>query len=223
MPPALLRFRVSEQLSRDVFLRIGEGCARLIDENARNAGVELARCRRVLDFGCGCGRTLLWLMHRYPEVTFDGADVDGDAIEWCQRHLDRGKFTKTQRKPPLPYPDEYFDLVYSFSVFTHLDEEMQDRWLAELKRVTRCDGLLLFTVHGIQAARVLDEIERARLDAAGFLFKTSSKLKGIVPAWYHTAWHSEPYIVARVSRWFADVRYTVISDGLQDIVTARRG
>lgn len=98
---------------------------------------------------------------------------------------------------------------------------MQDLWLAELRRVLRRDGLLFLTVHGRWAAGLLEPADQDRLNEAGFLFKTSRKLAGIVPPWYHTSWHSEAYIVARVSKWFSDVRYTVITDGLQDIVTAR--
>ena len=34
--------------------------------------------------------------------------------------------------PPLPFADGEFDLIWCGSVFTHLDEERQDAWLAEL-------------------------------------------------------------------------------------------
>jgi SAM-dependent methyltransferase len=50
--------------------------------------------------------------------------------------------------PPLPYPDERFDLVYALSVFTHLTESQQRSWSAELHRVTRTCGYVLFTTHG---------------------------------------------------------------------------
>jgi hypothetical protein len=36
LPPALLRYRVSELLGQQAFLTIGEGCARLIEERARS-------------------------------------------------------------------------------------------------------------------------------------------------------------------------------------------
>jgi ubiquinone/menaquinone biosynthesis C-methylase UbiE len=41
------------------------------------------------------------------------------------------------QNPPLPFPDDHFDLVFSSSVFTHIDEHAQDLWLAELRRVTQ--------------------------------------------------------------------------------------
>jgi hypothetical protein len=51
----------------------------------------------------------------------------------------------------------------------------------------------------------------------------SRKLKGLVPEWYQTSWHSRGYITARLARRFRDIRYSVIPDGLQDVVVARKG
>ena len=39
-----------------------------------------------------------------------------------------------QPLPPLDYPDATFDLIFNHSVFTHIDEQYQDAWLAELLR-----------------------------------------------------------------------------------------
>ena len=46
------------------------------------------------------------------------------------------------------------------------------------------------------------------------------KLKGLVPDWYQTTWHSKEYIVARLSRWFTNARYQTVPDGMQDVVIA---
>ena len=64
----------------------------------------------------------------------------------------RGRFQETGPYPPLPFPDAYFDLVVAYSVFTHLEREVQKAWLAEMRRVLAPSGLLLATVHGEFAA-----------------------------------------------------------------------
>ena len=221
LPPALLRYRVSESLSAEMFLRVGEACARHIDEQVRTMGTSLADLERVLDFGCGCGRTLRWLMESYPATHFVGADVDVDAIEWCVRNLHSGEFVNSTPEPPLPFKSGYFDVVYCFSVFTHLDERMQDLWLAEIKRILKPRGIVILTVHGGQAAAALDEQAAGNWKRAGFLHLRSRKLSGIVPDWYNTSWHSQTYIVTRLGALFGDVRYTVVPDGIQDLVVAR--
>jgi SAM-dependent methyltransferase len=221
VPPAMLRFRVSESISVDEFLRVGEGCAGLIREHAAEMGIDLARADRVLDFGCGCGRTIRWFLDADgPE--WHGADVDREAVEWCAQHLSRGHFLATPPVPPLPYTDDHFDFVYCLSVFTHLDERMQDLWLAELRRVLRPGGVLLYTVYGTAGIATLDAEDRRTLAIRGFVHKRSQKLKGLVPDWYQTSWHSREYIVERLSVGFEDIRYRVVPDGLQDVVIARK-
>lgn len=140
LPPASLRFRVSESVSVLEFLRVGAGCANLIRQHITEMGIDLANTHRVLDFGCGCGRTIRWFLRDAGAAEFHGVDVDVDAIAWCKVHLHRGHFLVNAPAPPLPYPDQYFDVVYCLSVFTHLSESMQNIWLAELKRILKAGG-----------------------------------------------------------------------------------
>src|SRR5262249_26040692 len=116
---------VSELLSLEIFLNVGKASAGHVEEQVRNMGASLADARRVLDFGCGCGRTLRWLIESYPETRFYGADVDADAIGWCVQNLTNADFVTSDAQPPLPFPSGHFDVVYCLSVFTHLDEQMQ--------------------------------------------------------------------------------------------------
>jgi len=223
LPPAMLRYRVSELLGRDDFLTIGKGCAAMMQRYSRTMGADLSQARRVLDFGCGCGRTLRWFLRDFPGVEFHGADVDAEAVAWCGRNLPGATFVRNQPQPPLPYPDRHFDLIYCLSVFTHLDEAMQDLWLAELSRLLAPRGVILLTVHNALAAEVLDAAGRAELLAAGFVHRRSRKLRGIVPDWYHTTFHTRDYLLRRLAGRFDEVRYETVPGGPQAIVMARAG
>jgi SAM-dependent methyltransferase len=61
------------------FLQIGKSCAEHLEEQLRQLGNGLENVSRVLDFGCGCGRTLAWLIEQYPMTHFYGVDVDKEA------------------------------------------------------------------------------------------------------------------------------------------------
>jgi ubiquinone/menaquinone biosynthesis C-methylase UbiE len=222
VPPAILRFRVNGSLSVSEFLRVGAGCASLIQQHVDDMGISLSSAHRVLDFGCGCGRISRWFLRDDGLAEFHGVDVDADAVGWCKRHLPRGHFLATAPTPPLPYPDDYFDVVYCLSVFTHLNETMQDSWLAELNRVLKPGGVLLITIHGKAAALRLDREGQEMLRIHGFVHRRSQKLRGLVPDWYQTTCHSRDYIVNRLSTWFEDIRYRVVPDGLQDFVAAKK-
>ena len=64
--------------------------------------------------------------------------------------------TTNKSNPPTDYPDLYFDIIYAISVFTHLNEDMQGRWLKELIRITAPGGHIIITVHGSSRADVLN-------------------------------------------------------------------
>src|SRR5438309_140167 len=110
VPPAMLRFRVTESLSVKEFVRIGEGVAQHIRQRLFDGHLE---GRRVLDFGCGCGRTLRWMLGEGSResgvgsretdggMEFHGVDVDREAIEWCKGHLNGAQFMANAPEPPL--------------------------------------------------------------------------------------------------------------------------
>ena len=50
--------------------------------------------------------------------------------------------------PPLHCADEQFDLIYAFSVFTHLGVVQQRAWLVELRRILCPRGFLVLSTHG---------------------------------------------------------------------------
>ena len=218
LPPAHLRFRVSESLSIPQFLQVGERCSWLIE-----AAADLNRVRRVLDFGCGCGRTLRWLLQAGHSAEFYGVDVDREAVAWCAEHHPQASFSVNHAEPPLPFPDGFFDVVYCLSVFTHLNETMQDAWIVELHRLLSPGGVVLISVHGAAAAAQLKPGIAVELVQNGFVHKRSRKLKGILPDWYHTTLHTPDYIERRLTtRGFEQVAYEVIPDGIQDVVTAKK-
>jgi SAM-dependent methyltransferase len=101
--------------------------------------------KRVLDFGCGAGRTLRHFLEEAEHAEFCGCDIDGPSIDWLTEHLAPPLHVfRSGELPNLPQPDGYFDLVYAFSVFTHLSDEWAG-WLLELHRVLKPDGLLFAT------------------------------------------------------------------------------
>lgn len=218
IPPAVLRYRVSELLSAREFLRSGESCAALIQRSAKERGVHFDGSKRVLDFGCGCGRVTTWML-RDCDAEFHAVDVDAEAVEWCRKSLSRGHFLPNLADPPLSFPDHYFDIVYCLSVFTHLNESMQDLWFSELSRVLKPSGLLLFTVFGAATRDLLSPTEEGQFSARGFVHKRSEKLRGLVPDWYHTTWQSKEYLVGRLSARFENIQYSVVPDSIQDVVS----
>ncbi|MEP9353625.1 class I SAM-dependent methyltransferase [Xanthobacter sp. KR7-65] len=127
----------------------------------------------VLDFGVGVGRVAR-LFHGF-RGRYVGMDVDTRHIAWVGENLDHVEAVANTPRAPLPAPAASFDAVISISVFSHLNEEDQLFYLAELKRVTRPGAHLFLSIHGDRAferacgePRIFDmlAIPQDRLDAA---------------------------------------------------------
>lgn len=140
---------------------------------------ELAELRpsdRVLDIGCGIGRMARVLARELgpPSGSYDGFDVVREGISWCQRryrdtqvpfrfrHVDlhhreyNPRGTCSPERFTFPYPDASFDLAIATSLFTHLLEDVADRYLAETARVLAPGGRLIATWFALDPARPPD-------------------------------------------------------------------
>ncbi len=169
---------------------------------------------RLLDFGCGPGRALGLMRALVPAVELHGIDIDHDAIGWARKQLPFAHWHVGPHEPPTEFADEHFDLVVNHSVFTHLDERMQDLWLAELRRIVRPGGILLLTVHGeTMIAPMLRDLAGGGDDPApylatlrerGILFIEDDGYVGSVhPPYYHSTYHAPWYIYAHWGTFFS--------------------
>jgi SAM-dependent methyltransferase len=204
IPPRALRKRVHGHTQLYSFERVGAAvCKDILD--AVHAHISLDPRSRVLDFGCGCGRVLVYFKDS-TGCDMIGSDIDGEAIAWCRDNLSGfGTFIRNGVEPPLPLADSSIDLVYSVSVFTHLPEKMQFQWLRELHRVVKPGGLLLLTTRGIDGVP-LSLIQRAKFAMKGFVYVAGGKTPGL-PDFYRNAFHSETYIRARWTPIFDVVEF----------------
>ena len=146
LPPDELIAQVTGTRVREEFLAGGAIGREVITAVLARNGVRVAELDALLDFGVGCGRVARHWAGLDVEV--HGCDYNRELVEWCRRSLPHVTACCNGLDPPLPYEDERFDLVYALSVFTHLTERQQRSWIAELRRVTRPGGLVLFTTHG---------------------------------------------------------------------------
>ena len=102
--------------------------------------------KRVLDFGCGAGRTIRHFSEMPMTGEVWGCDIDPACIAWDAEHLGPSlSFVVNDIVPPLPFESEMFDLVYALSVFTHIDTHWAS-WLLELHRILAPDGIVVATI-----------------------------------------------------------------------------
>jgi SAM-dependent methyltransferase len=129
----------------DAFFASGYRTALAYQRELRDHGASVDRMEHILEMGIGLGRLMV---HLAPfKAKLHGCDVTPEVVEWTREKLGhRVDVTLTELEPPLPYADAKFDFVYANSVFTHIPCSLMDRWAAELRRIIRPGGFLIFSV-----------------------------------------------------------------------------
>jgi len=233
-PGEELATRVTGGSDRNSFFDSGRQSVRDINAVLSVVGRSLDSFETMLDFGSGCGRIMLWLEHLAASASLHGVDIDGRAIRWAQENMPWATFKVNQPLPPLDYPDGHFDLVFNHSVFTHIDEDYQNQWLAELQRVVKPGGYVLLTVHGEHAFLVFEDnvakgggdtsVIRDELSRKGISFlRDDAFTGGPFPDFYHSTFHAPWYVFEHWGHFFEIAAYVARgSVGFQDFVLLRR-
>jgi SAM-dependent methyltransferase len=211
--------RINPERMYRSFYKRGSQAAGWIRDMVSRGGADMAAMVAILDFGCGCGRVIRhWRGLERPQL--HGCDLNPYLTGWCADNLTFAEFAVNRLEPPLPYEDDRFDLVYSVSIFTHLDEGLQRPWIEELTRVVRPGGLVLVTVTGPELATELlrpDDLERFE---GGELVVKRSELAGRNAC---AAYHPARYIREELARGLELVEHAVSGapDVRQDAVLLR--
>jgi len=134
-------------------LREAHNFYRIVKGYSQSCGHPLTPASTVLDFGCGWGRMLRFFLKDVRAGNLNGMDVDPDVIALCQRLFQQGRFQVCNPRPPVQLPEESYDVIYLYSVFSHLNEEVQLQWANEFARLLKPGGILLATT---QARRFVE-------------------------------------------------------------------
>ncbi len=218
LPPKDLQLRVVSNYNV-AFLDSGYRVVTEIDAFLHQHGLTLADRKNVLEWGCGCGRSLRPLKRLHPHINLHGTDVDPEAILWLQENYESiADFKTNDPYPPIDYPDNKFDLIYAVSVFTHLPEDMQFAWLEELMRLLQPGGIGLFSVHGLNHHGAFKE----QLKDTGFYYSEGPLTNGL-PSFYRQTYHTPDYIKREWTKYFEILDIVTLGLGnYQDVVVVRK-
>jgi ubiquinone/menaquinone biosynthesis C-methylase UbiE len=138
--------------------------------------LQLAPGDKVIDLGCGSGRSLLW--NEASGATFVGTDV---APYFAKEARDRMPLALGDLRQ-LPFPDGTFTKAYALDVLEHLSPEALDAMLKEAARILAPGGVLFVYSHvrkNSPLAIGLKTINRfARvLERAGLIDMTQERLR----------------------------------------------
>jgi len=141
---------------------------------------------RILDIGCGQGRLPIGILRVIGELDYTGIDVDAKSINWCKHHIEskhpsfkfyhyniaNARYNKRgvslRESFRFGLPDNSIDIIYLFSVFSHMTEADMRIYLSEFRRVLDSEGKVFFTTF------VEEKVPNYSINPDGYVFNRCS-------------------------------------------------
>jgi SAM-dependent methyltransferase len=150
-PPAPVPWsadRITDQTFRDKFVWVPGKLAEWLGPDADLDGKD------ILDFGCGEATTALSLALRFPRARITGVEIGPDldrCLPLAREQLGLGALPPGLAlhlvKPgELPDPQARFDLIYSWSTFEHVDQQLLPAVLRQLRDALKPGGKLFIQI-----------------------------------------------------------------------------
>lgn len=101
---------------------------------------------KILDFGCGWGRLLRYFAKDVPHGYLFGCDPQEDMVEMCHELNIPAIVSRSDYRPRELSFSEKFDLIYAYSVFTHLSEKVHAECLEVIYKACAPNAVVIVTV-----------------------------------------------------------------------------
>ncbi len=162
LPPAYMPQCTAQFRDDEFFVASAEREVHKLAEHCR-----LNSESRILEIGCGSGRLPIGLMSTDQSIeNYVGVDVDAEAIRWCKRwisakhptfqfaHIDvyneryspKGAIRLDDRFR-FDLADQSCDIIYLYSIFTHMEIDDVKVYLREFKRLLAPEGRVFLTAY----------------------------------------------------------------------------
>jgi SAM-dependent methyltransferase len=203
----------------------------LIDEALALGGRSFDDIGRWLDFGCGYGRVLRFLLERVPPERVSATDVIDEGVAFCRSEFGVTALHSARELETTRFGS--FDFIYAISVITHLNEPNSRAFLKVIGDSLAADGIALFTTHGRWSLDHVglygDELEPRAAE-----FARSVAEHGIAyvrypfaPDDYGVTWHSREFIDETMAELHGGAVVPLLFkphglDGHQDVFAFRR-
>jgi len=203
-----------------------------IEASLEAGGRTFDEMERWLDFGCGYGRVVRFLVQRIPPERVWASDVVREGVDFCRTEFGiHGLYSDPELEAVAL---DHFDVVYAVSVLSHLNERNSRAFLRVLGGALPPRGVFVFTSHGryslehadlygVEFGERRDEISRA-VESRGLAFLPYRFTGGDA---YGMAWHDRTWIERTMRELHGDtlrlVRFVPHGlDGHQDVYAYQR-
>ena len=140
---------------------------------------------RILDFGCGAGRSLPYLDQYFPEAELWGYDVSPVSLKIAAQRVPRAKLFSDWDA----IADMHFDVIVAANVFHHIPPDQRQQMLARCCESLCADGQMFLFEHNPLNPATRWIFERCPLDANAEMLSLRTALELTGKAGFHSEQH----------------------------------
>ena len=129
--------------------------------------------RRLLDFGCGAGRSLPYLSRSFPDVECWGYDVSPESLKFAAQAAPSARLSCDWGV----IEQQQFDVIFAANVFHHIEPADRVRALERCRRLLTPDGKFFLFEHNPFNPLTRRVFERCPFDADAEMFSLGQARK----------------------------------------------
>lgn len=187
------RVQLGEDKALMTYFKLGKDLSRTIEQIVDWRFKFRRSSIKVLEFACGYGRNVRYLVHLFPRENVFVSDIYEEAVRFNQAQFGVRGMVSTHEPGDLAW-DERFDLIVVPSLFSHLPASTFSPWIAALFRLLTDQGILVFSVHGDHLLP-----RELKMPASGIYFVPESESATLDKREYGTSTVTERYVSEQIS------------------------
>ena len=133
----------------------------------------------LLDYAAGYGRVTRWFVPVFNSVT--AADIAEDMITFNSQTLGTKSWISPSDPAGLRARADRYDVVFVFSLFTHLPRDTWSKWLAAIFSMVKENGYLIFSTHSYELFKLLAPGKFETKPKKDFVFWEANETEGRLP------------------------------------------
>lgn len=175
----------------------------------------------ILDFASGYGRLTRYLNKYIPNLRVTSCDIHDEANVFNNQYFGTDAISSTFTPEDFK-PKSRYDLIFVYSLFTHLPRSTWERWLISLYQCLIPGGTLIITTHGVE---VLKRWGESSTDPDGYLWKPITEQFDISLENYGGVVSLPTYVIPKIMA-LENAQITFFSeawfDSLQDVYAIKK-
>lgn len=151
---AMISFQKDEAKAREFYDRSGRENVAAVVRWLKQHGAD-PRSMSLLDFACGYGRMTRHFVSEFGDVM--GSDLEPDMLHFIKETTGVDGFLSHVDLARVKWPARDFDVIFSYSLFTHLHPDIWPAWFEAVSERVKPGGFMFLTTRGVEFARKTGE------------------------------------------------------------------